>query len=114
MRLIRYELLSNSSYEPLAKVARKIKGELRYHVMHADAFIPKLAQGTEESRDRIHQAMEDAIPFALGIFEPGNFEKDLIADGIFEGEVKLQSLWEEKVGMVLAKANLPVPEWGSH
>ena len=36
---IRYNMLAESSFEPLAKVARKIKGELKYHVFHADTWL---------------------------------------------------------------------------
>jgi ring-1,2-phenylacetyl-CoA epoxidase subunit PaaC len=34
--LIRYEMLTESTFQPLAQLAKKVKGEIKYHVMHAD------------------------------------------------------------------------------
>src|SRR5688500_3563787 len=39
---IRFEMLTNSSYEPLAQLAVKIRGELKYHTMHANTFTRQL------------------------------------------------------------------------
>ena len=41
--LLRYEMLSQSSFQPLAQLAKKIKGEIKYHVLHADTFVNNLA-----------------------------------------------------------------------
>src|SRR6188768_856885 len=49
---IRFESLTNSSYVPLAQLATKIRGELRYHTMHANIWIKQLGTATPESIDR--------------------------------------------------------------
>src|SRR5690606_18838657 len=36
---LRFELLQESAAEPLAELARKIRGELRYHALHANTWI---------------------------------------------------------------------------
>lgn len=106
---LRFEMLSNSSYEPLAKVARKIKGELKYHVFHANIFITKLGAATEESHLRMQTALNEAWNYALGLFEEGDFEQQLIAENIFAGEGALKSRWMETIAPVLAKATLTIP-----
>ena len=106
----RYELLSSSTFEPLARIARKIKGELKYHVLHANSWMVRLGNGTEEARNRIQTALDYAIPYALGIFEEGERESEIIDSGIFSGEKQLQEYWEERIREELGKTNLEFPK----
>lgn len=108
---LRFEMLENSAFDPLAKVARKLKGELKYHVFHAVTWVTQLgANGNEESRARMQAALNEAFPLALGLFEPGEHEETLRAEGIFAGEEGLQSQWLETLAPILEKANLTIPE----
>ncbi|HNP17870.1 MAG TPA: phenylacetate-CoA oxygenase subunit PaaC [Fulvivirga sp.] len=110
---IRFEMLSNSSYAPLAQLAKKIKGELRYHTMHANIWIKQLGAATEESIGKLQQSLETALPYALGIFEPSPYEQELISEGIFEGEVALQDVWLKKVEEVIGQTKLTMPDVAS-
>ncbi len=107
---LRFEMLAQSSYEPLAKVARKVKGELKYHVFHANIWITKLGVANEESHLRLQSALNYAWNYALGLFEEGEFESQLKEEGIFEGEAALKNRWMEAITPVLAKANLSIPD----
>ncbi len=107
--ILRFELLSTSSFEPLRLLANKIKGELRYHVMHADTWIKQLGSATEESIGRLQDSLNTLMPYALGIFEESEFEDELIAEQVFSGEKKLQSLWLEKIADILEKTQLQMP-----
>jgi ring-1,2-phenylacetyl-CoA epoxidase subunit PaaC len=106
---LRFEMLATSSYEPLAKVARKIKGELKYHVFHANTWITKLGPATEESHARMQTALNEAWNYALGMFEESAFEKQLIAENIFAGEAALKKRWLETITPVLTKGTLTIP-----
>jgi len=108
--LLRYEMLTGSTFQPLVQLAKKVKGEIKYHVMHGDAFVKQLSVGTEESHARMQSALNYAMPFALGIFEPSAYEADLISAGTFAGEEKLKALWLEKVSTILTAAGLNVPQ----
>ena len=39
---IRFTMLAGSSYEPIAQLAKKIKGEIKYHTMHANIWVKQL------------------------------------------------------------------------
>jgi len=110
---IRFEMLANSTFEPLAMVARKIKGEIKYHTMHAQIWINQLGAATEESNLRMQKALNETFPLALGIFEPGSHEDILAAEGIFEGEKVLQEKWLQSVSPILEKAGLQIPSISS-
>jgi ring-1,2-phenylacetyl-CoA epoxidase subunit PaaC len=109
--LLRFDMLSTCAYEPLAQLARKIKGELMYHSLHANTFIKKLGSGTDESISRLQSSLELALPYALGIFEPTPYEADIIASNIFGGEKVLQEKWIEKIEFVTRQTALRLPEW---
>jgi ring-1,2-phenylacetyl-CoA epoxidase subunit PaaC len=103
---IRFEMLTESGYEPLAQVARKFLGELRYHELHAITWVKQLGTATEESISRLQASLEFALPYALGLFEPSPYESEIISSGIFEGEEALKARWHQKVKEVLAQTNL--------
>jgi len=107
--LIRYEMLTASSFQPLAQLAKKVRGEIKYHVMHADTFLKQLARGTEESRSRMQSALDYAMPYALGIFEQSDYEDVLINEGILGGEEQLKGKWLEKTTAIITAAGLTVP-----
>ncbi len=106
---LRFEMLANSSYEPLAKVARKVKGELKYHVFHGNTWVEKLGSANEESHNKMQAALNTAWNYALGIFEEGNAEALLASEGIFAGEKALQEKWLANITPVLLKAGLSIP-----
>ena len=112
--LLRYELLEQSSFEPLAKLATKVRGEIKYHVFHADTWIIQLgSQGNEESKARMQSALHECYPLALGIFEQKQFENILIEQQLFKGEQALENSWHERISEILGKAGLQLPDRNS-
>lgn len=107
--LLRYESLTQSSFQPLAQLAKKVKGEIKYHVMHADTFVKQLSNGNEESKARMQQALNSTWHLALGIFEPGEYEVELTSNNIFIGEAELKKRWLEKVTPLLESYGLTIP-----
>ena len=107
---LRFEMLANSTFDPIAKLARKVKGELKYHVYHANIWVTKLGTATDESHARMQTALNECWNYALGMFEESEFENRLIGEKIFGGEKELQQRWLENIAPILAKATLNIPE----
>jgi ring-1,2-phenylacetyl-CoA epoxidase subunit PaaC len=107
---LRYEMLSNSSYQPLANVARKYKSEIKYHIFHADTWIKQLGKSTEEAHARMQSALNEAFDLAQSIFEPGPFEDLLKSEGIFDGEAALKAKWLQMISPIIEQAGLKLPE----
>ena len=91
-------------------ISNKIKGELRYHTMHADIWIKQLGRATEESVSKLQDSLDRLIPYAIGVFEPSPMEDQIIEDKIFEGEGKLRQQWEEAILVVISKTSLNLPD----
>jgi ring-1,2-phenylacetyl-CoA epoxidase subunit PaaC len=108
---IRFEFLSSSSFQPLKELSVKIRGELKYHTLHANTWIKQLASATPESVSRLQQALDEAMPYAMGMFEESPYEKELIEEGIFSGEKILRLRWQKKVEEVLQQTQLRLGAW---
>jgi ring-1,2-phenylacetyl-CoA epoxidase subunit PaaC len=108
--LIRFEMLTESSNERISQLAKKLKGEIRYHVMHANTWIKQLGTATEESIERLQNSLNFALPYALGIFETSPYEEEIISSGYFQGEKALQDKWEFNIKEVLSKTALVLPD----
>lgn len=108
---LRYEMLEKSSYEPLAKLAMKVRGEIKYHTFHAVTWMEQLgAKGNDESHERMQSAVDEVFPMALGIFEPSEHDARLAAAGVFAGEAALELRWLDAMAPVLERAALTLPE----
>ncbi len=107
---VRWTALTQSSFEPLSKLAFKIRGELKYHLYHAQTWVKQLgAQGSEESHARMQSALREAWPYALGMFEPSDADNALIEEGVFVGEQEIYQQWLSFVAPTLTEATLEIP-----
>lgn len=78
---IRLEALEGSSHAELAALVTKIRREERYHLLHADTWLKRVAQGPVEGRKRLADGVTKAFGEAAGLFEPFTGEEDVLADG---------------------------------
>lgn len=106
---IRFEILESSSFGEIGKLAKKFRGEIRYHVMHAETWIMQLSRSNEETRKRMQDRLNEIYVLALGIFEPAEFEDMLINMKIFPGEKILKEIWIERIDNKLKNCGLEIP-----
>jgi ring-1,2-phenylacetyl-CoA epoxidase subunit PaaC len=107
---IRFQFLTQSTYTPLAELSSKIRGELKYHTLHANTWVKQLGTATPESISRLQNALDFTWPYALGIFEESPYENELIASKVFPGEKVVKQEWLQKVTAVIEQTNLKLPE----
>ncbi|MFN2587895.1 MAG: 1,2-phenylacetyl-CoA epoxidase subunit PaaC [Actinomycetota bacterium] len=79
---VRLAVLEESSHADLAALARKIRREERYHLIHADAWIQRIVHGPVEGRTKLVEAVSEAYPEALGLFEPVENEDAALGEGL--------------------------------
>ncbi|MER2997083.1 1,2-phenylacetyl-CoA epoxidase subunit PaaC [Pontibacter populi] len=108
--IIRFEMLSQSSYEPIAKVATKLKGEVKYHVLHANTWIKNLGSSTVEAILRLQTSLNEAMPYALAMFEKSKYEQELIDAGVYAGEEAVKAEWLKRITAVIEKTDLKLPD----
>jgi len=76
---IRLEALERSASAELAALAHKMRREERYHLLHGDAWMRRIAHGPVEGRTRIVGALTNAFEEASGLFEPLEHEDSALA-----------------------------------
>ncbi|HJZ46020.1 MAG TPA: 1,2-phenylacetyl-CoA epoxidase subunit PaaC [Roseiflexaceae bacterium] len=107
---VRIESLCRSAYAPLADAAASIIREEKYHLLHAQTWLDRLANGGAAARGRQRAAFEVLWPDALGLFEPVLGENALVAAGILpDSFAALQQRWLSSIAEPLRRLELPFP-----
>lgn len=106
---VRLQGLKGSTFKELTEAVRVFRLEERYHVDHARVWFERLATGPVEARQRFADAMSEALPEAMAIFEPLPDEESLLGDGTMplSGEHML-GRWLEALGNDLEAVGLDV------
>lgn len=100
----RTDMLTDSTYAPLAAVAGKMQREEHYHLMHGEAWWERLRDGTAESRDRLAAAARVVVPLAVDLFGEFDGEHDLVAAAIVPCPAGgLLDEWRLRVAPLLAE-----------
>jgi ring-1,2-phenylacetyl-CoA epoxidase subunit PaaC len=103
-----YERLQQSRDRELAAIAEKSLKEVTYHLRWSSEWVIRLGDGTEESHERMARALDQLWTFTGELFMPAAYEQRMITAGIAVDPDGIRSLWEEKVGDVMAEAQLEV------
>ena len=95
---VRLAALAHSSHEPLAQLAGKMRREETYHLLHAEAWLRRLADGGGEAADRLRDALLARWPDAQDGFAPLVHEEELVTAGLLP--IPMRALHAEWVGRV--------------
>lgn len=107
---VRLTAFVDSSLIPIAQLAGKLRGEEKYHLMHGRNWVLRLGNATDDSHRKMQAALDYSYPYALGLFEPTEYDEPLAQAGISPREEELKRQWESAVSPVLSDAGLIVPE----
>lgn len=102
--------LVDSSYQPFAEAAAKIRPEELYHLRHTRAWVQRLGLGTEESNRRMQQALNQLWPYARQLFVPFVDHSLLEESGYFPALNVIQREWEASVVPFLNESDLQLPQ----
>ncbi|HRG94548.1 MAG TPA: phenylacetate-CoA oxygenase subunit PaaC, partial [Chitinophagaceae bacterium] len=100
-----YQYLQQYNDPQLAAIAEKSIKEVSYHLRWSSEWVIRLGDGTDESQQRMEQALETLWPYTGELFLAAPYEKELGID-----LAALQVSWDQKIKTVLEEATLAVPE----
>jgi ring-1,2-phenylacetyl-CoA epoxidase subunit PaaC len=104
---IRLAALARSSFAPLADVVAKIRREERYHLMHLDTWLERLATRDGQPRDEVVAALEALSTDMLTVFTPVAGEDLLVAAGMLAAPMaELAVSWRSEANARLATLGL--------
>lgn len=99
---IKLEAIANSSYQPLAYVARKVLMEHPYHLAHWKLWITQLQSSTEEAKNRIQERVKEAWEEFGDVLELGNLASDMRGNHLITiGEEELLDRWLMEIKEIL-------------
>ncbi len=99
-----------SSDEQISAIAEKSLKEVKYHYTHTSTWVKMFADGTEESKSRLKNAVENLWEYTAGMFAETNGEKDLVKLDIVPDSEKLHEIWKEKVTEDFNNFGIEIPE----
>ncbi|HEU4323393.1 MAG TPA: 1,2-phenylacetyl-CoA epoxidase subunit PaaC [Roseiflexaceae bacterium] len=107
---VRLHSLRASSYTPLAQTVAGIIREEKYHLLHGQTWLARLAEGGTEARARQAAALDALWADALALFEPTEGEELLLAAGVLaEPSSALAQRWVGQLEEPLRRYGLSFP-----
>ncbi len=103
------ELLSHSSNERLSQIAQKSLKETQYHFRWSSEWMIRLGDGTEESYNRIQNAVNSLWEFTGELFEALDFEKIMELEGVAVDLNIIKSKWHQSIDSVFSEATIKKP-----
>jgi ring-1,2-phenylacetyl-CoA epoxidase subunit PaaC len=104
-----FELLQQSSDKQLSAIAEKSLKETRYHLKHSSEWVIRLGDGTEESNQRIQDALDTLWRYTDELFYTDEVQREMETAGIAPSMEAVRSEWDKTIHDVLEEATLKVP-----
>ena len=102
--------LQNSQDLTLSAIANKCIKEVSYHERFSSDWVKRLGDGTEESNQKMQDAINDLWTYTDELFHQTEADKAMVSEGVGVDVTKLKDGFYKRVNALLAEANLQVPE----
>ena len=105
-----WEHATQSSEEQLCGIAAKAIKESTYHVRHCAEWVIRLGDGTEESQNRMNDAIERLSPYWGELFENDDIVEALAKDKVMPLPSSIKPSWHKEMQSIFNEAGLTLPE----
>ncbi|MGW1675916.1 1,2-phenylacetyl-CoA epoxidase subunit PaaC [Saccharopolyspora sp. NPDC002376] len=109
-RLALFSRVAESRDPVLAAIAAKGLKELAYHREYAAQWTVRLGDGTEVSRDRMQQGLDDVWPLVGELFVPHETELRMAEAGVGVDPADVRAEFDDVIDQVCAAATLQRPD----
>lgn len=107
--VVQLDALAQCAHDGVAALAAKALKEAKYHVRHSSEWVVRLGDGTEESHQRVQQALNELWRFTGELFDHDAVIDAVAAHGIVVDHTQWHARWEALVHDVLQRATLTLP-----
>ena len=108
--ILQMQELQNSKDENLAAIAKKGIKEVSYHVRFSGDWMKRLGDGTEESHNKIQEAVNNLWGYTNELFMMTEADKEASEAGIGVDVSKLKNTYYNRVENLLKEATIETPE----
>ena len=102
--------LSKSKDLTLAAIANKSIKEVSYHLRFSSDWIKRLGDGTEESKDKMQNAIASLWTYTDELFHQTDADKAMVEAGVGVDVTQLKDHYYKQVSEILTEATLTTPE----
>ncbi|WP_431137169.1 1,2-phenylacetyl-CoA epoxidase subunit PaaC [Psychroserpens mesophilus] len=102
--------LQKSSDLTLSAIANKCIKEVSYHERFSSDWVRRLGDGTEESNQKMQEAINDLWTYTDELFHQTEADKAMVAKGVGVNVTKLKEDYYNNINELLKEANLQIPE----
>ena len=105
-----FTALQSSSDHTLASIAEKSLKEVTYHLRWSSEWMIRLGDGTDESHQRMQEALDNLWMYSGELFQESEAEKAMLASGTSVPLEGIHTRWKEQVTSILNEATLKQPQ----
>ena len=105
-----YQELMKSTDSQLSAIAEKSLKEVKYHYTHSSTWVKMFAGGTEESKTRLNEAVQNLWEYTRGMFAETQGEAELVTLDIVPDSTLIYEIWKSAVMDDFAKFGIELPE----
>ena len=95
--------------ETLQGIAGKAEKEIKYHVRHAGEWVVRLGDGTDESAERLSDAIEALHPYTEELFSVDSSREECIDARVLPDIESTKTQWTETITAIFTQARVEVP-----
>lgn len=93
----------------LAGIAEKSLKEVNYHVRWSSEWVIRLGDGTDESHQRMENAINNLWAYTGEMFEAAPYEETILTQFKIDLAI-LKTEWIKKIAVIFEESTLPLPE----
>lgn len=102
--------LQKSTDLTLSAIANKSIKEVSYHERFSSDWVKRLGDGTEESNQKMQEAINDLWTYTDELFHQTEADKAMVSEGVGVDVTQLKDEYYKLVSTLLDEANLTTPE----
>ncbi len=104
-----FDALARSTDARLAEIAAKAVKEMAYHLRHASEWVIRLGDGTDESRRRMIDGLDEVWGYTSELFAMSADETVFARAGLVPDRTSIRPAWDATLDRVLREATLERP-----
>lgn len=111
---VKIDSLCESSYQPLAEVAVKVRMELYYHRLHWDTWFKQLMNSTDVAKKKMNDAISRVMDDFGDVFSYGDQKQAIESSGLIGSEEKLKQKWQISIEPMMLAVHMQMLKIPDH
>lgn len=108
--VLNFQELVNSADKALAAIAEKSLKEALYHRKWSSEWVIRLGDGTEESKTKMQEAIDERWNYTGELFIPSEADNAMLEQGVAPNLKNILPKWQQEIASIVKQATLTLPD----